>query len=639
VGDSSYSFAALGLLPFCFFALLALSRFGRGIDRAGAVLEGLVGWVLVSYLSAELFSYLNQLAFWPILIFWLFPILSVLCFVRIKFFSAFCNWGKFVPAAWVVCLFVIATLFLAITAAPNTFDGQTYHLPRIEHWIQNGSLTFYPTSIPRQNDYGPVAEVLLLHTRLLTGSDTFYPLIQWLSMATSIAGVFRITRQLGGTNTQCWLAAVFLVTLPVGVLESSSVQNDHVVAALLIAFVSLGLDAITFTPPLSLLAMAVAAVGLSGLVKPIGYVLGVGFALWFALSLSRRVSFKKWVERAVTVLATLLIITVPFGYRYIAAHGGLQSDMGQHALNGSFGVAQTVDNFLRDAMLNFNTGVASIDTVTNRQLEKFTAFIGVDWEDTTEKGQPFSSPPRGLYIFHEDNAPNPIHAGLVALSFFVLFVRWHQVSTKVRLYWAAWIIGVVVFAATIRWNPWQTRYHLPGFALIVPGVATVWPARWFEYRSATAIAVALSVVGLPSLLFNRTRQLVPVKVGWPPDQVSYLTQSPEERLFASQPKLLGPFREAADAIVHSKASEVGLLIGSDSWEYPLWSLLRVRMTGPFRIEHVTTAADLAYPRGPFEPEVLFWNHGEAPPTVSFQNREFERVTSAGTVAIFVPRNR
>lgn len=224
VGDSSYSFGALGLLPFCFFGLLALSRFGRGIDRARAVLEALVCWVLVSYLSAELLSYLNQLAFWPILIFWLFAIFSLLCFcfMRIKFFPAFSNWGNFAPAAWVVCFFGIGTLFLAITATPNNFDGQTYHLPRIEHWIQNGSLTFYPTSIPRQNDYGPVAEVLLLHTRLLAGSDTFYPLIQWLSMATSIAGVFRITRQLGGTDMQCCLAAVFLVTLPIGLLESST---------------------------------------------------------------------------------------------------------------------------------------------------------------------------------------------------------------------------------------------------------------------------------------------------------------------------------------------------------------------------------------------------------------------------------
>jgi hypothetical protein len=573
------------------------------------------------------------------LIVWLFAIFSLLYFVRIGFFPAFDKWGNFVPAVWVVYLFVVVTFFLAITVAPNNFDGQTYHLPRIEHWIQNGSLTFYPTSIPRQNDYGPVAEVLLLHTRLLAGSDTFYPLVQWLSMATSIAGVFRITRQLGGTETQCWIAAVFLVTLPIGILESSSVQNDYVVAALLIAFVSLGLGAITFTSPLLLLAMTVAAVGLSGLVKPIGYVLGVGFALWFALSLSRRVRLKKWVERTVTVLVTLLIITAPFGYRYVAAHGGLRSDMGQHALNGSFGVAQTVDNFLRDAMLNFNTGAPSIDAVTNRQLEKFTKFIGVDWEDTTEKGQPFSSPPRGFTIFHEDSGPNPIHAGLVALSFLVLLVRWHQISTEVKLYWAAWIIGVIVFAATIRWNPWQTRYHLPGFALIAPGIATVWPARWLEHRRATAIAVALSLVGLPFLLFNQTRPLVPVKLNWPPiEQASYLTQSPEQRMFANQPKLLGPFREATDAIVHAKASQVGLLIGSDSWEYPLWSLLRVRMTGPVRIEHITTAADLAYPRGPFAPEVLFWNHGEAPSTVSFQNREFERVTSAGTMAVFVPRN-
>src|SRR5262249_5489054 len=115
----------------------------------------------------------------------------------------FWQWQNTLPF-WIVAAFVLVTLFIALTTAPNNWDSQTYHLPRIEHWVQNGSLEVYPTSIMRQNETGPLAETLLLQTRVLSGSDFFYPLVQWVSMLCSIAAVFRITRQLGGSNTQCW---------------------------------------------------------------------------------------------------------------------------------------------------------------------------------------------------------------------------------------------------------------------------------------------------------------------------------------------------------------------------------------------------------------------------------------------------
>ncbi|MDR1089529.1 MAG: hypothetical protein LBL79_00500 [Prevotella sp.] len=42
---------------------------------------------------------------------------------------------------------LIITFFLALAYPPNNWDSMTYHLPRIEHWIQNGNLDHYYTSI------------------------------------------------------------------------------------------------------------------------------------------------------------------------------------------------------------------------------------------------------------------------------------------------------------------------------------------------------------------------------------------------------------------------------------------------------------------------------------------------------------
>src|SRR5262249_60243372 len=97
---------------------------------------------------------------------------------------------------------------------------------------------------------------------------------------------------------------------------------------------------------------APAGAGLSGLAKPIGYLIGSGFALWFGICLSRRVALAEWFSRVAGVVVVLALVMAPFATRYIAA-GGTQSDLSKYITNGSFGVKQTLDNFIRDAMLTF----------------------------------------------------------------------------------------------------------------------------------------------------------------------------------------------------------------------------------------------------------------------------------------------
>jgi hypothetical protein len=288
-----------GLLPFGFVLGLSLLRFAQGADRARAIVDAFLAWTLVSYAATELLSLFSQIAFLPVFVLWVAAdgwVLARLWTVRDQ--AGKYGLGRNGLPFWIVMGVASVTLFIAVTAAPNNYDSQTYHLPRIEHWLQNGSLTFYPTSNPRQNGMGPLAEVLLLQVRVLSGSDFFYQLVQWLSMVCSIAAVLRITRQLGGSETQCWIAAVFVATLPIGILESTTTQNDYVVAALLGCFVTLGIEAVARPrASLGLVSAATAAAGLSGAVKPIGYFLGAGFALWFAVSLSKRVALGVWMHR------------------------------------------------------------------------------------------------------------------------------------------------------------------------------------------------------------------------------------------------------------------------------------------------------------------------------------------------------
>jgi hypothetical protein len=416
-----------------------------------------------------------------------------------------------------------------------------------------------------------------------------------------------------------------------------------VVAALLACFVTLGLEAIAAPRAhLRLVLAAVAAAALSGLVKPVGFLLGAGLGLWFAVSLSWRAPLLAWLARAATVPLVLVLILAPFGSRYLAAREGAPSGFATSATNASFGVRQTLDNLMRHTFSNLVTGVPAIDQVTAGIGERIESGSTLDAhrQDTTVPGQEIGPPPIGLYVFHEDNGPNPLHTILVVMAMLSAVVRWRAGIPAVRwAYWGAWLAGVIAFAAVLRFGLWQIRYQLPAFALAAPLVATAWPERWSLSWKASALILLLALAGLPVLLFDQSRELVPLWRNRPlplqRDRPSYLTMTRDEQLFVNQPQLLAPYREAVETIGRSNASAIGLVLGGDSWEYPLWRMLRDRNpTHPVRIEHVGLPGEPAWPLGPFVPDILFWSGGVAPLTLDIDGRHFTRMGPAGTVAVY-----
>ena len=110
----------------------------------------------------------------------------------------------------------------------------TYHMSRVAHWIQNQSVAHYPTNIPRQLELAPWAEFTVTHFQLLTGGDRLANSVQWFSMAGSLLGVSLIAQQLGAGVVGQVLAVVFAATIPMGILQGSSTQNDYVVTFWLI---------------------------------------------------------------------------------------------------------------------------------------------------------------------------------------------------------------------------------------------------------------------------------------------------------------------------------------------------------------------------------------------------------------------
>ena len=105
---------------------------------------------------------------------------------------------------------LILTLLTALIYPPNTPDSLSYHMSKVMHWIQNGNVEFYSTSITRQLYLSPFSEFVILHLQLLTNGDHLANLVQWFSMIGCMIAVSLVTKEFGGNNkSQLFSRAIF----------------------------------------------------------------------------------------------------------------------------------------------------------------------------------------------------------------------------------------------------------------------------------------------------------------------------------------------------------------------------------------------------------------------------------------------
>ena len=84
-------------------------------------------------------------------------------------------------------------LGLALKTMPYNWDSMTYHMPRVFHWLQNGSVAHYATNIGRQVASPVLGAYVNLHVYALAGgNDLFVNLLQSVSYLSSGILVYAI---------------------------------------------------------------------------------------------------------------------------------------------------------------------------------------------------------------------------------------------------------------------------------------------------------------------------------------------------------------------------------------------------------------------------------------------------------------
>ena len=487
-------------------------------------------------------------------------------------------------------LLAAAVALIAWAAAPNNWDSMTYHLPRVLHWIQNGSLSHYPTHVLRQLTLSPGAEYAVAQGKLLAGSERVVAFVQTLAWLGGSLAASLVAKDLGSGRRGQAFAAVFAVTLPMAILQASSTQNDLVVAFWLLALAHFALRAVHGEAGLLVWLAAGGSLGLALLTKATAFLFAFPFVLWLAASAWRSRRSAPW-RAALAAFALVVLVNAAAWARNLALFGSpLGGDHG--AVNAAFTPAIVLSNLARNASLQLTMPSAAWNRGVERAVLGLHAALGIDANDprSTWRGAEFSVPARiagagtadadeALFaMLHEDQAGNPLHLLLLLAVAGAVLGRSELRSRRALVGSAAAVaLGLFLFSLVLKWQPWSARLELPLFLLAAPFAGAALERIAFGSRTL-AIGALLLVCALPWTLLNATRPLVgPESVLATPR----LTQS-----FAARPGLLAPFTEAARAVAATGCRRIGLKIGPDDPEYLLWSALRAEGAVPERLEHV-----------------------------------------------------
>lgn len=478
------------------------------------------------------------------------------------------------------CILFFVTLLPILASTllypPNNGDSLTYHLTRVEQWIQNKNVEYFPTYNTRQLFSQPLDEYLLLHLRLLSGHDRFLGLVQYAAMLGSAAAIALLAGLFGLSRQGRFIAAVLALTLPIGILEAGSTQNDYVMAFFFLAFLYFNLRPLIEKTKneriFSDIIFGACSFGLGVLTKANFLVFALPLVVWFGIYY-----IIKFRRQAFSVFFVYLLITAainaPYFYRNLNLTAYIFGDRAFAGLmtNDKISLANGYSNIIRNAGTQLAYPGRAYNFFLDRAVFKLHGIFGLDVNDpaTTPSGTEYKT----LAWIHEDYSSQPVFIIILLFCSVLFFFRFSDFDKRQRnniaFFWICLGAGFVLFSFIFVWQPWQSRLLLP--LLLAAAVFAAYPlALIFGSRKRVMIFIFLILVyaGTPYAFWNSKRS-----VAFLPN--FYLNHySKSYFYYYAHPELYQNFVDAAALIKNKNIKNIGLALGWNTLEYPLWDILK-----------------------------------------------------------------
>lgn len=470
------------------------------------------------FISTEVFSAFDILSETNICLFWTgtFIILVGYCIwkrVPIRI-SPLINVLKNIPFSYKILLgfvgviYILPLFYLAITASPNNIDSINYHLTRVISWLQFHNLYHYPTLHIQQLYHNILGEYWQLHLLSVSPSDSFINLIQFTAVISSTIIVGLIVRFLGYDTLTQILSSVLLISLPIGIFESTSTQIDYLACFYFLAFVYFGLLYSQKLQTSDAIFMALALV-FGCFTKYTIFFFALPFCIWFGIKILLNQPVLKSGLILVMIVVFYGIVFTPFFSRNYQLFEHPIHPPSTHILNAEnlatekHGVKFTLGNTLKNLSLhlgfpneNYNKQVANL-------VQDIHSSLGIDVNDMQLSADKYQV----RFVVTEDTVSNLYLFLLIIVSLISFFRVKPQINETLLL--ICMISGFILFCSFLKFQLWSTRTHIPSFALgcVIIAVTLSKISSKFLYK-LTWIGL---ITSLPFILLNPNKPLVSIR--------------------------------------------------------------------------------------------------------------------------------
>ena len=591
-------------LPIISLLFLWLIFYGKNGGLRRSLLSAVILWGVLLTAFTEFLSVFRYLNFTALLGLWTLTsiVLGLICFTKnkTKHFDDIelkKKYFKLPPFILYSLVFIVATVgLIALIAPPNTGDAMAYHMSRVVHWIQNQSVFHYPSHVRRQLYQNPWSEFAIMHFQILSGGDRFANLVQWFSMVGSILGVSLIAKELGADFRGQMFSGAICATIPMGILQASSVKNSYVLSFWIVCFVYYLLVAVQRKANWNFfnLFKLGASLGLAILTKGTAYIYAFPFFIWLLISATKKFRYNFW-KPIRTVAIIYLSINLGHYLRNFDLYGSPLGTDGHSYKNEVFGISTLFSNLIRNISLHLATPIEAANLI----VEKIVKFLHVIFSlDVSDSRTTWSLLEYNLSraSFDEIFAGNPFHLLIIMISIYLFFRhKYFRESKYASTYFLSVISTFLLFCFLLKWQPWHSRLHLPFFVLSSSFSGLVL-SKIYNRKLANSIAVFMILLSLPWVFCNAFRPILPMpyiaslltSTRMEHNHIASIFTTPRiEQYFNNRLLLKETYSEAVNFLNYKRCFELGLYYkDEDVWEYPLWVLLQKNEKNKVKIKHV-----------------------------------------------------
>lgn len=485
------------------------------------------------------------------------------------------------------CFFIFSIItgfILAIKAPSAEWDSMIYHLGRIGFWLQHQTLAHFVTSNVRQLMFPFNSEIFVAWPMIFIKRDYMAGLSQYFAYLGNLFVLFSLLSYLKFSYRRILWAVFILASLPAIILQSSSTQNDTVLAFFLFSSLYLFLYGIREKENKSLIFSAVAlsiAFGIKSSVFFFMPAIGIVY-LTIAIKNLKKEFYKPLILYSGVFIAGFLILS---SYSYILNYLDFGNPLGvQSYINAHTANSLSYKGFIANVIRYFlafidSTGIPTLALKLNYIFLFLRELLLLAFGLNASNGLTDSDLLGVNAVIHENQALFGLF-GLLILPAVIIYGLTRIFSGRDRTFTTGLIsliilIFILTIAAFMGYERWNHRYLVTAMALSSSILVFTYRPGINVFKILICLIAIFNYTVIPTC--NVLRPIFPCygrSIITDTRDISRFSTMPDTRVFYNTIKYL---RQTAP-----DNSKIALILSCDDWYYhffhenPNWKIYSFR---------------------------------------------------------------